>query len=537
MKITIHKYKKQIIYSILIIFQMLVCLYFASQKNSFYCDEPWSYGLANSQKYAFIDKISFDMFDEYGWVTKDWFNNYVIVDKNNPLSFSQAYHNQELDVHPPFYYFLLHIASLFTRHLSKWPGIILNLIILIGFDFVFFYVAKSIFRDKVKAVLALVLFSLSPAGLSDILYTRMYFLLTLLVMCYFAIHVHIIKHNSIISGKDAFLLFLCVVCGGLTHYYFYIFAFFTSFAFGISLLWRKKIRNAFLYAAYLLSGFVFNLIFFRATIDHVFYRNRGKEVLEKIGDGQTFWMDLYLKYVNKYMYGEYLYVTIFALLVIIIYRIVASKQRIKWLKYFIKEKPYLNKKNILITFAFYVYITFAIIIVRVSWPVHRFVFPTYPFVAIITLILLNAIYELARIKKQAYNIISAFVICAFVILSVKRQDIDFLYPEYPDAVEALKETEGYDVLVYFSPIQCEEYYTSFHVRLIYDEFSLFDENDIPYLNYRLEHRKTKDPFVIAIPRYMSNKHEMLARIYAALGIYGSYDLVHFYRGYDYFVIR
>ena len=530
------KHRNRIIYSVLIVFQMLVCLYFANQKQSFYCDEPWSYGLANSRDYAFIGRLETLKVSEDGWVTQDFYNNFVNVDKDNPFSFYPAYHNQELDVHPPFYYFLLHIASLFTDHLSKWPGIILNLIILLAFDFVFFYVAKSVFRDRVQSLLALALFSFTAAGLSCILYTRMYFLLTFLILCYWAIHVHIIKNNSI-SRKDLLLLFLCVVCGGLTHYYFYIFAFFISLMFGISLLWRKRIYDAFWYGSALLGGFLFNINFFPATVVHVFLRNRGTEVLDRIGDGKTFWMYLYVTWVDQYMHAEYLHIIIFALLVAAVYRIAAAKQRKEAFEKFIEEKPYLSKSNILIAFMIYILITTSLTIVRISWWVHRFVMPAYPFIAILTIFLLNSTYKLANIKQQARNLITAFIVCSFSVLSIGKQHIDFLYPEYPDAVEALKETKGYDILIYYTDRTQEEYYTSFEVRMIYDEYILFDENDFRYLKDYLDHRKTKDPFVIAMPRFLSNKHELLGKIYDALELEGSYDLVHFYRSYDYFVIR
>ena len=84
---------------ILLILQIVVCVYFTHLKQTCTCDGVFSYGLANSEEYTFLDPV----YDR--WVSADYFKNYVISTPDKLLDFQQVYQNQINDVHPPLYYY------------------------------------------------------------------------------------------------------------------------------------------------------------------------------------------------------------------------------------------------------------------------------------------------------------------------------------------------------------------------------------------------------------------------------------------------
>lgn len=96
---TIRNYK--ILFIIVVLLQLLFCMYMGHQKRSFFCDEIYSYGLANSEHYTFLDNESSKMYgaDTNGWVDSNYFKDYVEVNSTDSFSFSAAIQNQIRDVH------------------------------------------------------------------------------------------------------------------------------------------------------------------------------------------------------------------------------------------------------------------------------------------------------------------------------------------------------------------------------------------------------------------------------------------------------
>ena len=106
----------RVILLFIIIAQLLACIWIGQRKKGFFCDEIYSYGLANSENYSFLDYNSSKEYgvNSFGWVDADYFKNYVEADDG--FSLSAPIKNQINDVHPPFYYILLHaVCSAFSQ--------------------------------------------------------------------------------------------------------------------------------------------------------------------------------------------------------------------------------------------------------------------------------------------------------------------------------------------------------------------------------------------------------------------------------------
>ena len=63
----------------------------------------------------------------------------------------QVYENQKNDVHPPLYYLILRFAMGFHKNsYSKWPGIIINMIIYAFVTIFMYLILNKILKDKYK---------------------------------------------------------------------------------------------------------------------------------------------------------------------------------------------------------------------------------------------------------------------------------------------------------------------------------------------------------------------------------------------------
>ena len=114
-----------IIILVLIIFIGIIArIYLGFQKEYFHMDEAYSYGLMNYNNLNIADNKDF----LNTWHSKEYYLDYLTVNKNEIFNFKQVIENQINDVHPPFYYFLLRIVATFTiDNFTKWTGIALNI--------------------------------------------------------------------------------------------------------------------------------------------------------------------------------------------------------------------------------------------------------------------------------------------------------------------------------------------------------------------------------------------------------------------------
>ena len=115
-----------LIISIVLILQTLIYVFVGTKKSYIHMDEAYSLGLSSYNKIEIQDNEDF-----YNtWHNKEYYEDYLSIQQDEKGKYSQVYENQKNDVHPPFYYLFLRISmGFFKKGYSKWPGIILNIII------------------------------------------------------------------------------------------------------------------------------------------------------------------------------------------------------------------------------------------------------------------------------------------------------------------------------------------------------------------------------------------------------------------------
>ena len=185
------------------------------------------------------------------------------------------YENQKNDVHPPLYYLLLRIAMSFSiEKFSKWSGIILNMLIYIFVTIFMYLILQKLFKDEKncakKSVLFAFMSSVILASLSNVIYIRMYSLLTLEFLITTFLHIKLLE-NKEISFKLLIALAIVTLAGVLTHYYFIFYIAILYLIFLIKYIQKRQIKELIYYTTTLAISAVFSLIIFPYSINHMFF--------------------------------------------------------------------------------------------------------------------------------------------------------------------------------------------------------------------------------------------------------------------------
>ena len=165
----------KIILVLIIILQIILYIFIGTKKEYFHMDEAYSYGLMNYDKINITDNEDF----LNNWHNKDYFIDYLSVNSDEISDFLSVYINQKNDVHPPLFYLLLRIFSLSTiDSFSKWTGLSLNILIGIGISIYVYKISKKLFSSEKLALLVTAINAFSMAMMENIMYIRVYALLT-----------------------------------------------------------------------------------------------------------------------------------------------------------------------------------------------------------------------------------------------------------------------------------------------------------------------------------------------------------------------
>lgn len=268
---------------VILLLQLLVILYFCGKKTGFHYDEYYSYYSSNvSRGLVPTDrewKSGAEILDEF------------VVKKGEEFRFSDVVRMQTYDVHPPFYYLLLHaVCSLTPDVFSKWSGLLLNLVFFAAGWFVLarltFALVCSMQGEKNGRIASLaicLLYGFNPAVISGIMLVRMYMLLELLVLFLSWLHVRAVIRNR--RGWKFYVpVIITVYLGFLTHYYFAVYLFFLAAAMEVHLLlekkaWGQRWKNCFVYGFAVAGAMIAAIVSYPACLGHIFRGYRGTEAM------------------------------------------------------------------------------------------------------------------------------------------------------------------------------------------------------------------------------------------------------------------
>ena len=324
------------LFGILLVLQVIAALCFCMKKTGFHYDEYYSYYSSN----VTMGLVPTDREWKPG---SEIYNEFAVL-PGEQFDFGTVVRMQTYDVHPPFYYLLLHgVCSLTPGIFSKWSGLGLNLFFFIGSWMLLALLAWRMAgagreegeqeeaadrRFRQLAVLGIILlFGFNPAVYSGIMLVRMYMLLGFWVLAATWLHVRSLQERK--RGWRFFVPLAAVVyLGFLTHYYFAVYLFFLAAAMEFYLLfekaehktWGQKWKDCILYAVVVIGSLVAAVLSYPACLGHIFRGYRGTEAMGAFFDPGNTWgrLNFFVGLLNEYAFGGMLFVLILVLAVLAI---------------------------------------------------------------------------------------------------------------------------------------------------------------------------------------------------------------------------
>lgn len=324
-------------------------LYYGNRKEGYHVDEMYSYGLANSEYLPFMHfgVSEYDVKDwmlQYGpgeslgdlfrnlisdyqilrendynfresviyrdyllaqansadtrtttWVPGQDYQDYLAVSESNTFNYASVYYNQRGDVHPPFFYLLLHtVCSVFQGSFSKWYALGINFVFLMGTLFLLYRTAERHFGGMPVALSAAGVYGLTTGILTTAMYLRMYSILTFMTLLFFYVHLEAAEKGFSIVGKMRAKLMAAAILGFLTHYYFVVYAIVTAAVFLIWMCAGKRWRDAWRYLFSMALAACMGLAIWPFAFRHVFSGYRGTEALGILRGGEFYWIKVRL---------------------------------------------------------------------------------------------------------------------------------------------------------------------------------------------------------------------------------------------------
>lgn len=396
------KEKKEIItiLSILAI-QTIVFVIAGANKAYIHMDEAYSLGLANYNKVEI--QANEDFYNT--WHSKEYYENYLAVNQNEKNNFSQVYENQKNDVHPPLYYLFLRVAMGF--HLdtySKWPGIILNIIIYFFITIFMYLIAKILLEGNNKykeksAILALIS-SLTLSSINNAIYIRMYALATLNIVMTTYLHLKLLITQEK-NTKLLVLIGISALIGSLTHYYYLFYLVMLFIMFVVKYIKDKNYKELGIYVLTMTVAGIASLVIFPYSIQHMFFGYRGQGAISNLTNISKFIVNicLYILKINIYVFNNVLIIILVIILGLIIYRKInkteTKKTKNKYIKY------------VAIPTAFYT----VLVAISSPWIELRYIMPVCSLIFILVLyIFFEVLKDIVKEKRLNQIVITIFVL-------------------------------------------------------------------------------------------------------------------------------
>ena len=250
---------------------LAVAVGYCVAKRGYFVDEVWSYGYANSHYARVLSDVAGGDLAGATLTRRDLLD-YVSVGEGERMDAGSVFHNQEGDLHPPLFGLALNAASsLAPGTWSKWAGLGLNLACHAVALVALWALLRELGCSPAASACGVALWGLSRAGLSDVLYIRMYEMLTALTVL-LALELAALMRRGASGGARRLLpaaVGATVFLGLMTQYYFAIYAFLACLAAGTHLLRRRRLAEAGALAACALAGVGLFLLAWPAALAHL----------------------------------------------------------------------------------------------------------------------------------------------------------------------------------------------------------------------------------------------------------------------------
>lgn len=282
---------------------MILCIlianvfYQGARKEGYFGDELYSYHYVNQVEYPYITENRGENTWMNSWHDASYFLDYLTITGDEAFDLAGTYQSICQDVHPPLFYMLLELSCsvfsiFFPGAFSKWCGILINILFFVLTVAVLYKLAKYLTESDFTATMVCILYGLSTGAASTVVFIRMYMVLTF--CCVLFTYLNVLFWKRLWNG-DKFsgagldtALFCSTVLGVLTHYYFFIYAFFICAFIWIYSLLVKKYRFSLKYALTMAAGILAGYLIWPDMRHDIFKGYRGTEAFDNFS-GSTDW--------------------------------------------------------------------------------------------------------------------------------------------------------------------------------------------------------------------------------------------------------
>lgn len=437
-----NRTKEILLVIMVLILQTIIYVFVAKNKSYLHIDEAYSFGLSN------YDKIEIQDNDDFynTWHSKDYYLDYLAVQKDEIWDFKPVYENQKNDVHPPLYYLLLRFCMIFTSgHFSIWSGIVLNIIIYVFVTIFMYLILKRLFRGEnfanVKAIVLAFMSSIILASLSNVINIRMYALSTLNVLITTFLHIKLFESKDI-NVKLFIAIGVSALAGVLTHYFYLFFLAVLYIIFLIRYIREKQFKKLLFYTLTLIFAGVFSLMIFPYSLNHMFFGYRGQGVISNFENIFDILPSIYsqLYTLNYYAFNGLLPVIIIIMIALFVYNKL-TKRNFKFDK---------DTKGIFNVIFIPTILFFIITSVSSPWKVLRYIVPVC---GLAFILMIFCFYKLLQPKfgEKMSNILVCVFLCIVLISPfVLHLKPELLYNDRKEIVQKLSGDLNLPVLYFYS---------------------------------------------------------------------------------------
>lgn len=415
---------------------LLILLFIASIKNGYNVDELVNFTLANS----------------YHWFSPDDGIDYIPANQpfvetmasNGKIDFSHVWEMQRRDGnHPPVYYALIHVAcSILTPNVvSKWGPALVNIIFHL---LTLLYVRRTLevlkIKDPIKECIC-VGFVLCGGILNLSAFYRMYSMLLFITTLFNYIVLKNIEKYSITAYMQ---LYVVVVIGALTQYYFIFSAFFISLVLTIMLIIDKRYKEVFLYCITMLLDGLTAVAIFPDMIYQLFAGGNGEEAWANMFEKNIFeQLKAFIALIDAQLFGGLLVPVVIILILAFLIDIIKNG-RDKRLITYKKYEKYQYQIMVISSILFVVFVAKSAL-----YNQDRYVAPIY---GVMLIVIYSLIYKVlfSLIKNESMAaILNVFVIVMVTGVCLAKADWGYVQRENTSFDYAKSNFEDAEAIVFW----------------------------------------------------------------------------------------
>ena len=429
------------------------------------------------------------------WKSNKDAHDYLTIGKGDVFNYRSVYINQAFDVHPPLFYFCMHlVSSIFYGKFTKYIGFTLNMIFFLGTLYFLDKICKRLGKSKISAP-TILLYGLSIGAISTVSFHRMYMMLTFFSIWYFYLTVDLIKNDYTIKKKWPWIL--CILGGFLTQYYFCIYIVLVFILNAIYLLFKKEYQKVGKYLLVHVIPAVIGIIFYPVSIYQIFFSYRG---LGSEDNGRSLLTNL--KYYNNALLKMFSLEKIFTLVVCFLFM---------GMGYFFGKNNTLRNKKLLLNL-FIPMILFIVVVAKIA-PflgenyTSRYIMLLFPLFALLLVYLFNIFYD-----NKYFTTISILIILGISLVGIKTSNPVYLYTDYAKSIELAKDNKTTPFIYVY-----DNYFThlsSMPEFNIYEKHLILNNNIYDYsLLKNDEFLKNKDSIIVCVKNWI-DKGSVIKKILA-----------------------